>query len=76
MQKVSINVFLILRLKEIKMYGIVKDIAIYAIFVVALCFVSYNHLDPKSYIFRKGIEDNLVSATYGGDMEFSSVSQE
>ena len=56
------------------MYGIVKDIFIYAIFVVALCFVSYNHLDPKSYRFRKGIEDNLVSAAYGGDKEFTSVS--
>ena len=55
------------------MYGIVKDIFIYAVFVFALCFVSYNHVDPKSYRFRKGIEDNLVSAAYGGDMEFTSV---
>ena len=61
------------RLKEIKMYGIVKDIFIYAIFVVALCTVSYDHLDPRSYMFRKGIEDNIASAAYGGDMEFSSV---
>eukprot|EP00794_Sanderia_malayensis_P014077 gene14077-15546_t len=63
-----------LRLKEIKMYSIVKDIVIYFIFVTALCTVSYTHLDPRSYQFKKGLEDTFVSAAYGGDMAFSDIS--
>ena len=56
------------------MYGIVKDILIYAVFVIALCQVSYSHLDPKSYMVRKGLEDTFVSGSYGGDTAFSDVS--
>ncbi len=56
------------------MYGIVKDIFIYFIFVIALCTVSYTHLDPKSYQFKKGLEDTFISASYGGDVVFTDVS--
>ncbi len=56
------------------MYGIVKDILIYFIFVMALCTVSYTHLDPKSFQFKKGLEDTFISGAYGGDVAFEDVS--
>lgn len=55
------------------MYGLLKDIVIYFLFVMALCTVSYTHLDPQSYQFKKGMEDTFISAVYGGDTQFTEV---
>lgn len=53
------------RLKELKMYSLLRDLFIYLVFVVALCQVTYSHLDPQSYHVRKSMEDIFIHGDYG-----------
>lgn len=56
------------------MYSLLRDIFLYLLFVVALCQVTYSHMDPKSIYVRNSMEDTFVYASYGGDKSYYDVS--
>lgn len=62
------------------MYSLLRDLFIYLVFVVALCQVTYSHLDPQSYHVRKSMEDIFIHGDYGmhntakGKFPFTKVS--
>ena len=66
--------FVYCSMKELKMYNLLRDLFIYVMFVIALCQVSYSHLDPQSFFVRKAVEDTFVHGAYGGKMALNNVS--
>ncbi|XP_065682979.1 polycystin family receptor for egg jelly isoform X2 [Hydra vulgaris] len=48
------------RLKEIKMYDMMRDFVIYVMFVIALCQVTYSFMDSRSYMVQKSLDNIFI----------------
>lgn len=49
------------RMKELKMEAVVKEIVIYAIFVLILFFLSYQARDSESFLFAENLKGFFAS---------------
>lgn len=60
-----------LRLKEMKMEVIIKEIIIYAFFVLVLFFISYQTRDSQSYMYASHLQNTFLTSSNG--MAFDKV---
>ena len=51
------------RLKELKMYEIIREITFYICFIIVLLIVGSTCIDPNAYIMRDALDQRF---TYGG----------
>ena len=58
------------RLKEIKMWEVIKEVIVYAFFLWILMVISYRNRSPWAYRTKYALEKQLVET----DNDFSSVS--
>ena len=59
----SLNAARDLRMKEIKMEALLKEIIIYAIFVTVVFFLSYQARDSDSFIFAENVKNTFFRNT-------------
>lgn len=50
-----------LRLKEIKMEAVIKEMVIYFFFLFIIFFISYQQRDPRSYQFGQNVRNTFLS---------------
>ena len=48
------------RFKERKMFSVIREIALYAMFVWVVLVIAYGHRDPNSHVLNQGIENMLT----------------
>ncbi|XP_070579639.1 polycystin-1-related protein-like [Ptychodera flava] len=63
------------RFKEIKMYGIIKEILFYILFLYLLMIICYGNRDPAGHLINKALVSEFVSASYHGKMRFDMISK-
>jgi len=49
------------RIKELKMYDILREIVFYVIYVWVIIVISYEFRDPKSFEFRENLRRSFVT---------------
>ena len=49
------------RLKELKMYAIIREITFYIFFVTVLLIVGSTCIDPNAYTFRNALDQRFTS---------------
>lgn len=65
----------LLRLKELKMTAIMKDICSYLFFLWILTVVSYGNRDPNAYFMKETLVKTFVEGTNGGE-NFLSITND
>ena len=48
------------RMKEVKMWDVIKEIASYFIYLWVLLVLSYGNRDPNAYLLKSGFEGSLL----------------
>ena len=64
----------VLRMKEIQMFDIIREIIFYALFLWVLCTVSYSFRDPLAYDVKRGLERVFVNEGASNAANFMTVS--
>ncbi|GFR02198.1 polycystic kidney disease protein 1-like 2 [Trichonephila clavata] len=61
-----------LREKEVRMYGVLKEIGVYALYLWILFILSYGNRDPNSFYLREAVINNFIKP---GDLwnDFNNV---
>ncbi|GFU56000.1 transposable element Tcb1 transposase [Trichonephila clavipes] len=49
-----------LREKEVRMYGVLKEIGVYALYLWILFILSYGNRDPNSFYLREAVINNFI----------------
>ncbi|XP_071965638.1 polycystin-1-like protein 2 [Antedon mediterranea] len=63
-----------IRMKEIKMHEILKEITVYAVFLCLLMGVAFGNIGKDNYSLRASMVQTFVKASYNGKMHFTKVS--
>ena len=63
-----------LRKQEKEMHGIMKELAVYAVFVYVLLTLTYNHTDSNAWLLRENLRHSLVHEGLTDGSDFTKVS--
>ena len=62
-----------LRIKEIKMGNIIREIVFYLTFLQVTLLICFGEHDPDMFLMNKSMKDMFVDARYNGRMPFTKV---
>ncbi|XP_068233382.1 polycystin-1-like [Palaemon carinicauda] len=61
------------RKKEVEMWSIIKEIAVYSIFIYVLLILSYGNRDPNAFFLKKTLQESFIHEGAQDDTDFTLV---